>query len=179
MNWLRQLLLCVCLMIAEAIPCSAQVMVDLNFSNNPISQVFKLYADLTGEVVNISPGTYPNITLKSEGRIREEDVRQFIISCLESNNITIITTESGISVSSDPNAALTPVRSTSIDKITVISPRPRRQRANMPNHVGIQQTYSDDELKKHLIEYRQQLKQHGLPQPELTPKEIELGIQKE
>lgn len=179
MNWLRYFILCISLMVAGAIPCSAQGIAVLNFSNSPISQVVKLYADLTGEVVTVSRGSYPNITMMSEGRITEEDLRQSILSCLESNNIKITTTMPGISVSIDSSVAWAPMTSTTFDKAMVINPRPRRQPAILPNQVGLQRTPSDEETKKHLIKYRQQMKQQGLPQPELTPIEIELGIQKE
>ena len=162
--------------------CNAQRLTILNFENTPIEQLLEFYATFSAMTVTVIKADYPRMTLKSAGRLNDEQTEAAIFSCLASNRVTVTKSANGIKVA--PIDRQTEARHADNGDITIIAPadstRPARDsRPGSTSQIGGPRDTNDDNLRRAFQDYRKELKRQGLPQPELTPKEQELGVQKE
>jgi len=168
-------LICIfALFLMGALPSIGQRRTSLNFENSPIDHLMEFYASFSGMTVTIHKASYSNITLKSDRPLTDSEVDAAILSYLTSNGVVISRAQGGYTVSpvdTNPNQ----------HESTIYTPHNNE----LPAHeIGVTreqfgQNMTDDEMRIYLTEYRIKLKENGLPQPELTPNEIRLGVIKQ
>lgn len=149
----------------------------LNFQDSPLRNVLSLIQDLTGKTVTVDLGVQAKISLKTESRVTKSKALEMIQQALAEQGITITELNPHtLRVSGPPPETK---RMTIEDARTGPSYAERRAkhlRQEMRTNEIIAARFTDDELRGHLIKYRQEIEEAGLPQPALSEKEKELGI---
>lgn len=117
------------------------ILVTINFSNTPISQVAGLYEHLTGRTVIVSDDALCTFTFRSTKRLSEEKAISLVESNLVARGIAIVRKETSIELRPDPakfkpEAVVYSEAETNASSITVIrrpgSVAPRRTEQPMP-----------------------------------------------
>ena len=177
-------MLSICVALITNVSCAADRMITLNFRDSPLNEILEFYSHITGTTVTVEKASYPAITLQPGKRLSDGEALQLIESCLASNGVILTRSPQGITVT--PDKGRMPVNGSivTIDKRQVITPPsipPFDSRPNTETNQDrkVPNQFTDDELRSHLIDYRRQLKEAGLPQPPLTAKEVELGIKEQ
>ena len=163
---------------------SADRMITLNFKDSPLNQVLEFYSHITGATVTVEKASYPTITLQPGKRLSDGEALQLIESCLALNGVILTRSPQGVTVTPDEGRMPTNGSLVRIDERQVITPPSTpplgtSQNAEPGQEGKTLKQFTDDELRKHFIDYRKQLKEAGLPQPPLTAKEVELGVKEE
>ena len=157
-------------------------MTTLNFKDAPLNHVLEFYAHITGMTVTVSEASYPAITIQPGRRLTDVGVVQIIESTLLSNGVVITRSQEGVTVTIDAERVPSNSIRTEYDGPLLVTPPqvptfPVTSTNSSIDPEKIQTRFTGEVLRAHLIEYRRQLKEAGLPSPPLAPEEIELGIQ--